>query len=182
MLSAGLLGGPGIGYKQDYFAVEYLQKTLSKPDTYARYVARKENNELDDKGFPLLSDLLPDLLPKVAGLDNSKVGILKEYALVKEGKLKETTLDADLRLVSAEKEPQLRKSLETAKNWWVKEGEPNFNNDLVPVKEAKLFGARRALLYTAAVPATMAIGFLLLILIFRLQGGYKQVHIDGASH
>jgi hypothetical protein len=122
------------------------------------------------------------LLPKVAGLDNSKVGILKEYALVKEGKLKETTLDADLRLVSAEKEPQLRKSLETAKNWWVKEGEPNFNNDLVPVKEAKLFGARRALLYTAAVPATMAIGFLLLILIFRLQGGYKQVHIDGASH
>lgn len=182
MLSAGLLGGPGIGYKQDYFAVDYLQKTLSKPDTYARYVARKENNELDDKGFPLLSDLLPDLLPKVAGLDNSKVGILKEYALVKEGKLKETTLDADLRLVSAEKEPQLRKSLETAKNWWVKEGEPNFNNDLVPVKEAKLFGARRALLYTAAVPATMAIGFLLLILIFRLQGGYKQVHIDGASH
>lgn len=182
MLSAGLLGGPGIGYKQDYFAVQYLQKNLQRPDTYARYVARKDTNELDDKGFPLLSDLMPDTLPKVAGLDNSKVGILKEYEQVKAGNLKETTLERDLRLVNAEKEPQLFKSLEAAMNWWKREGEPNFNSDLGPVKEAKLYGARTALLYTAVVPAAMALGFRLLILIFRLQGGYRQVHIDDHGH
>jgi MFS family permease len=182
MLSAGLLGSPGIGYKQDYFAVDHLQKTLNRPDTYARYVARNDSNQLEEKGFPLLTELLPDVLPPVAGLDNSKVGILTEYDLVKKGILKELTLDADLRKVSAEKEPQLRKSLEAVKKWWVEEGEPNFNSDFGPVKEAKLYGARTALLYTAAVPATMAIGFLLLIGIFRLQGGYRQVHIDDHAH
>jgi hypothetical protein len=37
MLSAGLLGGPGIGYKQDRFAAEYLQE--KNPATYATYKA-----------------------------------------------------------------------------------------------------------------------------------------------
>ncbi|HEX4646705.1 MAG TPA: hypothetical protein VH598_13960 [Verrucomicrobiae bacterium] len=34
---------------------------------------------------------------------------------------------------------------------------------------------------TAAVPATMAALYLLLILYFKARGGYKQVHIEGAG-
>ena len=35
-----------------------------------------------------------------------------------------------------------------------------------------------ALKMTAAVPATMAILYLLLIVYFKAKGGYKQVHLD----
>src|SRR5262249_53252603 len=55
MLSAGLLGGPGIGYKQDYFAVQQVQK--ESVSTYTRYVARTEDGKIDEKGFPMVSDL-----------------------------------------------------------------------------------------------------------------------------
>ena len=41
MLSAGLLGGPGIGYKQDRFASEYLQ--AKDPAVYATYKASSES-------------------------------------------------------------------------------------------------------------------------------------------
>ena len=35
-----------------------------------------------------------------------------------------------------------------------------------------------ALKWTAAVPATMFVGYLLLVIVFRMQGGYKTVEID----
>lgn len=62
MLSAGLLGGPGIGYKQDFYASENLKQTA--PDTYERYRSDKEEGFL--------------FLPKIAGLDGTKVGDLKD--------------------------------------------------------------------------------------------------------
>jgi hypothetical protein len=34
-----------------------------------------------------------------------------------------------------------------------------------------------ALMWTALVPAIMAVGYLLLIVYFRMRGGYQQVHI-----
>lgn len=57
MLSAGLLGGPGIGYKQDYFASQYLQER--NPSAYADVKAGAENRFL--------------FFPSVTGLDGSKV-------------------------------------------------------------------------------------------------------------
>jgi hypothetical protein len=42
-----------------------------------------------------------------------------------------------------------------------------------------LFGGQTALIYTAAVPAFMAIGYLILVIYFRAKGGYKQEHISG---
>jgi len=46
------------------------------------------------------------------------------------------------------------------------------------VREATVHGGKQALTWTAAVPATMALGYLLLIFYFRLIGGYKQIHLD----
>ena len=46
-----------------------------------------------------------------------------------------------------------------------------------PVRAAVIYGGRMSLKWTAVVPATMAIGYLLLILYFKAIGGYKQVHI-----
>jgi hypothetical protein len=62
MLSAGFLGGPGIGYTQDYFASKYLQE--KNQAAYEQYVAE------DEHGFLLF--------PRIAGLDGGKVGALME--------------------------------------------------------------------------------------------------------
>ena len=62
MLSAGLLGGPGIGYKQDYFASQYLQEHHAT--VYQQYQAPRE------RGFLFL--------PKIHGLDGAKVGAVFE--------------------------------------------------------------------------------------------------------
>ena len=58
MLSAGLLGGPGIGYKQDYFASQYLQER--HPFVYEEFRAPT------DRGFLFF--------PEIAGLDGAEVG------------------------------------------------------------------------------------------------------------
>jgi len=62
MLSAGLLGGPGIGYTQDYFASKYLQE--KNQAVYEQFVAEDEHAFL--------------VFPSIAGLDGSKVGALME--------------------------------------------------------------------------------------------------------
>jgi MFS family permease len=183
MLSAGLLGSPGIGYKQDYFAVQEIEK--NDKDTYSRYVARKDDNSLDDKSrFPLVTDLFPEKVPPVAGLDNGKMKVADDYGAVKADKSKETTLETELARIEKDKsegkkvEEQLDKSLHKTKKWWDDEGKPHYEADKGPLKEARTFGARMALLYTAVVPAAMAIGFLILVLVFKLQGGYAQVHLE----
>jgi hypothetical protein len=78
------------------------------------------------------------------------------------------------------------KQLETSKNpehkalyqWWQNE-QPFAANDFQPVSDADLFGGQMALRVTALVPAAMAVLYLLLILYFRTQGGYKRLEIPG---
>ncbi len=62
MLSAGLLGGPGIGYKQDYFASQYLEER--HPFVYEEFRAPTEHGFL--------------IFPKIAGLDGAQVGTILE--------------------------------------------------------------------------------------------------------
>jgi MFS family permease len=62
MLSAGLLGGPGIGYDQDTHATRQLQ--AEHPDVYARYKA-----DAPDTFFYVF---------KTQGLDGAKVGVLED--------------------------------------------------------------------------------------------------------
>jgi len=60
MLSAGLLGGPGIGYKQDYFASKDLKE--KSPATYEAYKSDTKNSFL--------------FFPEIQGLDGAKKGAL----------------------------------------------------------------------------------------------------------
>jgi len=50
-----------------------------------------------------------------------------------------------------------------------------------PVRSAVIYGGRMSLKWTAVVPLTMAVGYLLLILYFKTIGGYRQVHIEAAG-
>lgn len=150
MLSAGLLGGPAIGFKQDNYASQNLQEKA--PAAYERYKADNENSFL---------------VFKTVGLNGAKVGILEDG-----GK----ELDRVGELLSEQNKTDENHARLAA--WWA--GAKAFaDQDKKPVQEAGLQGGRTALKLTSIVPAIMAVLYLLLILYFKSQGGYKQLHISG---
>jgi MFS family permease len=61
MLSAGLLGGPALGYKQDYFASKNLKEAAAP--VYEQYKSPTKNGFL--------------FFPEIQGLDGSKVGAVR---------------------------------------------------------------------------------------------------------
>ena len=126
MLSAGLLGGPGLGYTQDRYASQNLEET--SPALYEDYAAKETNS------FLFFAD--------VRGLDGSKTG------------------------------PVLAKA---------KDPEQELTADEQAVTDASFYGGQSALKLTAAVPALMAVGFLLLLIYFRKQGGYKQIVLSSTK-
>jgi MFS family permease len=126
MLSAGLLGGPGIGYLQDRFASEHLQQTSAA--LYEEVAAEGTNRFL--------------FFPPVRGLDGSKTGPILEKAR-----------DSSQTLSAEEQK----------------------------VKDSSFHGGQMALKVTAIVPAFMALGFLSLIAYFRMQGGYRAIHLSSAE-
>jgi MFS family permease len=178
MISAGFFGSGGIGYKQDYLAVQKIQEL--SPATYERYKADVT------RGYPVVTELAPNLAPKIAGFNNKKVKVFEDYKAAVEGGVAEprTTLDNDLDTMGAELAAgkdvgeELQKDLRGLKAWWDTEGRPHYEDDKVALSTAQDYGARNALLYTAAVPAALAVGFALLLLYFTSIGGYKPVHID----
>jgi Major Facilitator Superfamily len=174
MLCAGMLGGPLIGFKQDFYASNHLKET--SPSAADRYlVPEPKPFTIEFFNLPLWS---PDFIPKVAGVDNAKAGVLADDA---------KKLDADLAILAKSKEAgkgelkgeaALEENLNGLKTWWDKEGKPHSPEDKPQVEGAKLFGGQQALIITAVVPAAMAVCYLLLILFFSMTGGYKQKHIE----
>jgi hypothetical protein len=157
MLSAGLLGTPGIGYKQDRYASQDLRELNMY--TYDRYKAAEESGFLFFK--------------KVRGLDGQKVAVVLDG-----GK----TLDRDFQIfqeragrTSTESIPQ---PIVELRRWWETVGKPHQEEDREPVEKARIFGGQMALKLTAAVPAFMFCGYLILVIYFRLKGGYTTVDID----
>ncbi|MBL8818218.1 MAG: MFS transporter [Planctomyces sp.] len=150
MLSAGLLGGPGIGFKQDFNASNNLKE--ADVAVYDRYKAPAESKFL---GF------------KVVGLDGAKVGVLGDSG-------KELARAGEL----LKKEGKTDKNQEDLATWWT-EASKTAEADKKLVDEAGLFGGRQALKLTSFVPLAMAVLYLLLILYFKARGGYKAVHVEG---
>ena len=153
MLSAGLLGGPGIGYKQDYYASKDLQEKSAS--TFELYQAGKENGFL--------------FLPKITGLDGAKVGVVSEQPPA-------TTLTSDVKL----KTEQDRLDDETKKlnDWWITEAKSTSKADAEFIEAANIYGGKMALKWTAAVPLSMFVGYLVLFLYFQSTGGYVAEHLE----
>ncbi len=161
MLSAGLLGGPGIGYKQDYYATDHLKNVAKAEATYDRYKADSENGFL--------------FFPKITGLNGSK----KEVILDEKGPA--TTLNDTI--AKLEKEGKLKDSPDTVKlqTWWKDVAAANAETDKKPIEEADTHGGRMALKLTALVPLTMAVCYLLLVVYYSMTGGYKQEHLHAEA-
>ena len=151
-LSAGLLGGPAIGFMQDYFASEGLRQ--SSPAAYERYRAEKENSLL--------------LVFHTTGLDGSKVAVLADNG---------AQLQKDLAILA--QTGRKDQHLEQLRLWW-DAARREAAQDHGPVVAAMLRGSRLALACTAVVPLLMAVGYLLCVLYFRSKGGYQQVYLGAA--
>lgn len=141
MLSAGYLGGPGIGYKQDYFASQYIQ--TNHAETYERVKAPNENGFL--------------VFPKITGIDGAKAGMISDGG---KSMMSEVEIAGD-RI----KEDSL-KGLRAQSEWWAA-NKQFAESDAGPVGDAKMHGSRMAIRYTAIVPAAMAVLYLLLLVAFR---------------
>lgn len=156
MLSAGLLGGPGIGFKQDYYASNQLR--TDNESTYKRYAKETPNIFL---GL------------EVYGLDGTRVGVLElaEKQRKETDPKKQKDLERELQLTL-----ERAKAEEKLKEWW--EGSKTYaQGDYGPIERSTLYGGRMALLMTASVPALMALLYLGLILYFRSIGGYKPLSL-----
>ncbi|MFP6769965.1 MAG: MFS transporter [Planctomycetaceae bacterium] len=154
MLSAGFLGAPGIGYKQDYFASKQLESTAA--ETYGRYKADKPSN------YPV------PVFPEITGLDGGKVAVILD-----EKGAGATLADTVAKLPDNE-------DVKKRAAWW-KEAQQHQKTDKQPIDDARIYGGRQALIYTAIVPAFMAFGYLVLALYFRSTGGYTVEHLDGGG-
>jgi MFS family permease len=166
MLSAGLLGAPGIGFKQDSYSASKLKEENSA--IYYRYAADKPNHFLTFT---------------TTGLDGRKTGLLdleheidEAQQLITKKPEEAEKIKKRIEGVKGEIDRTLAKNKDL-KVWWDENGSSAAANDWKPINEAKVYGGRMAFRLTALVPATMAVLYLLLILYFSTQGGYKKVEL-----
>jgi MFS family permease len=190
MLAAGLLGGPGIGFMQDYAAVQQLKadptkgvpayrryesyKTRERPTITDYYVLENGHKVPEEKGYLEFTGLFP----RVAGLDGARVGVL----LGEPGKDNRfgKTLQSDIANYTSQGAKLADNvPLYELKKWWDEEGEPNMEVDAPVIQDARLHGGKQALTWTAVIPAALAVGYLLLLLYFRAIGGYKAEVLVG---
>jgi hypothetical protein len=155
MLSAGFLGGPGIGYTQDRQASAQLQEV--KPDAYERVKAEESNRFLFFK--------------PIQGLDGAKVAVVQDKA---------KALTDDIAVDMKDGKVDLP-ALQTLNTWYQTVEAPHVDADQAPVTAASIDGGRKALQITALVPTAMAACYLLLVLVFMMKGGYKAVHLDASG-
>lgn len=155
MLSAGLLGGPGIGYKQDYYATQKMSEL--NPELFEDYRSEEEKSFL--------------FFPEVYALNGAKVAVLRDNGA-----------ELERRASIEQSENRLAEETRQLQAWWV-ENQPTSEQELAEVREtvetANIYGGRMALKWTAVIPVVMGLCYLLLVIYFRMQGGYKQVVLHG---
>ena len=155
MTSAGLLGGPGIGYKQDYFASRYIQENAAQ--TYERVKAPNENKFL--------------FFPAITGIDGAKAGMIADDG---------EKIGKEVEIVGDKINNEDFKGLKSQYDWW-EANKQYASEDKGPVEAAELYGSRMALRVTALVPATMAVLYLILILCFKAPKEEGDVHIADSA-
>lgn len=183
MLSAGLLGGPGLGYCKDRFAGEALTQT--DPAIYAKYKADKASTFLN--------------IPATAahGLDGAKLGAIQDRlkdarTILEQGKYEPPTAEK-LASLSAKDREAAEKKIGEMKEYEAKlraAGSLKDGGNADPlaayavlsdeerkVVDASIAGDRKTLKWDSFIPAAMAAVYLLLFLYFKTIGGYRPVHL-----
>ena len=137
MMSAGLIGSPGLGYAKDRFSGEALQSASA--EAFQEYKSESASKFL--------------FFSEVNGLDGAKLGGVQEKLNAARAELAEAG--------NTDPNAALEKLTETERQ----------------VQAASIEGDRKTLVADAAIPAAMAVIYLLLLFYFKAIGGYKPVHI-----
>jgi MFS family permease len=137
MMSAGLVGAPGLGYAKDRFAGAALE--AESPAVYAEYKAADPSKFL--------------FFDEVHGLDGKRLGDVQK---VLDDARKELTAEGTM-------DPQAAVG--------------RLSPPEKSVYTASITGDRKTLVADSAIPAAMAVIYILLFLYFMTIGGYKPVHI-----
>jgi MFS family permease len=142
MLSAGIVGGPGLGYAKDRFAGAELR--AQAPELVAQYEAKGTSQFL--------------VFAEVSGIDGKQLGAINQ------------------KLGAARAELAEQGVVDPAK------GLERLSADERKVVAASIAGDRQTLRADSAIPAVMAVIYLLLAVWFRMQGGYRVLRIgtDGS--
>lgn len=157
MTSAGLLGGPGIGYKQDRFASEALKEKST--EAYEKVKADGPD------GFLFFEEVTGLNGQKVAATLNYEKAIGKDKEIAQKNGTWESDKFKDLRELDA----------------WYQANKEALEEDAKPIAESGLIGSRMAIKVTALIPLTMAVCYFLMILGFRAKGGYIPISGEEAS-
>ncbi len=187
MLSAGLIGGPGLGYGKDRFAGEELKTTDAA--LFAEYKAAQPSTFLNIKST------------EAYGLDGMKLGAIQGRLKDARGILEKGKVD-DINPAELSKLPKKDQDAATSRHAELKEIEVQLksagvlkaegNPDLLAaytvltesekkVHEASIKGDRKTLKFDSFIPATMAIIYLLMFIYFKTIGGYKPLTVEEAS-
>jgi len=186
MLSAGIVGGPGLGYAKDRFSGEALQASdvesnstvyeTAKSDTNSTFLFFAESTGIDGKQIGAIQGKLGTAR---SILEEGKVKDFDEKAL--EGKTDEEKEKA--RKEFSEKK-EIEQALVSAEALTIgTPGKPEDATKILSAEEsaihaASIEGDRRTLRADSFIPGTMAVIYFFIFLYFRSQGGYKIVKID----
>ncbi|MEK6258160.1 MAG: MFS transporter [Planctomycetota bacterium] len=185
MMSAGLIGAPGLGYSKDRFAGEAL-KTASAA-TFEEYKADKPSK------FLIFED--------ATGLDGKKLGEIQKKldgarGILEKGKVDDLTdeklskLSESDRKAAQEEHENLKALAAKLKEAGVlkdgSRGDPKAADTVLTpaekqVQAASIQGDRKTLVADSFIPATMAAIYLVLLIYFKAIGGYKPVKIDSGT-
>src|SRR5262249_8451389 len=146
-------------------------QTREKPTISDYYVLNSQGRRVpEEKGFLEF--------PKIAGLDGAKVGVLLGQPGQDNGFGK--TLENDIRNYTSTGGVLTNNvPLYERTGWGEEKGRPEIASGGAVIHPARLYGGKQALAWTAAVPAALAVGYLLLLLYFRAVGGYKAEVLVG---
>jgi len=138
MLSAGMIGGPGLGYLKDRYAGEALAQ--ADPAVFADYKAAEPSKFLNIESTAAF------------GLDGKKFGEVNDNL---------AKIRAEITQAGGDPASAIEKLSPTERK----------------VVEASIAGDRHTLKTDALIPATMAVIYLVLLVYFKVIGGYKPVHL-----
>lgn len=187
MMSAGLIGAPGLGYAKDRFAGAALE--AADPVVFGKYKAEKPS------GFLFFAES--------TGLDGKKRGEIQEKLniareILEAGEVKNLDPEKLARMderqrQAKEEEHAKKKKIEAAladKGLLKPEGSENpvaeglliLSDEERKVHAASIEGDRKTLRADAVIPAIMALIYLGLFFYFKIIGGYKAVTISEANN
>ena len=162
-LTVGLLAGPRIGAQQGDLLASNIEK--ASKETHSRYV---DDGPEKDKAF---------LNIKYTQINAQKLSAANGVKLTEDGKIDTKAKDVKVAADGSLTLPSISGSKMDDKA--KKELLDHAAEDVKVVQDAYLASGRETLRLTAIVPGIMVIGFLILVVYYATQGGYKVLDMDG---